>query len=64
MTMLVQALGHGTEAENLGGYPKGCLEIGNGLGLMLQVSEQQGDAPFTRGDIAILVCNSLGLGKT
>lgn len=49
--MLVQALGHGTEAENLGGYPKGCLEIGNGLGLMLQVSEQQGDAPFTRGDI-------------
>ena len=52
------------QAENLGGYPQGYLEIGTGLGLLEQVTEQQGAAPLTRGDMAILVCNSLGLGAT
>ena len=64
VTMLVRARGYGTEAENLGGYPQGYLEIGTGLGLLEQVTEQQGAAPLTRGDMAILVCNSLGLGAT
>ena len=61
VTMLVRARGYGTEAENLGGYPQGYLEIGTGLGLLEQVTEQRGEAPLTRGDMAILVCNSLGL---
>ena len=64
VTMLVRARGYGTEAENLGGYPQGYLEIGTGLGLLEQVTQQQGDAPLTRGDMAILVCNGLGLGET
>ena len=61
VTMLVHARGYGTEAENLGGFPQGYLEIGTGLGLLEQVSEQQGDISLTRGDMAIMVCNSLGL---
>lgn len=64
VTMLVRARGYGTEAENLGGYPQGYLEIGTGLGLLAQVTEQQGDGPLTRCDMAILVCNGLGLGET
>ena len=63
VTMLVHAWGYDTEAENFGGYPQGYLEVGKGLGLLNEVTEQQGDAPLTRGDMAILVCNSLGLGE-
>lgn len=64
VTMLVRARGYGTEAENLGGFPQGYLEIGTGLGLLEQVSEQQGDISLTRGDMAIMVCNSLGIEDT
>lgn len=64
VTMLVHARGYGTEAENLGGFPQGYLEIGTGLGLLEQVSEQQGDISLTRGDMAIMVCNSLGIEDT
>ncbi|MFR3237149.1 MAG: S-layer homology domain-containing protein [Acutalibacter sp.] len=63
VTMLVHVWGYDTEAENFGGYPQGYLEVGKGLGLLNEVTEQQGDAPLTRGDMAILVCNSLGLGE-
>ena len=48
----------------LGGFPQGYLEIGTSLGLLEQVSEQQGDISLTRGDMAIMVCNSLGLEDT
>lgn len=64
VTMLVRARGYGTEAENLGGFPQGYLEIGTSLGLLEQVSEQQGDISLTRGDMAIMVCNSLGIEDT
>lgn len=64
VTMLVRARGYGTEAENLGGFPQGYLEIGTGLGLLEQVSEQQENVSLTRGDMAIMVCNSLGIEDT
>ncbi len=63
VTMLVRALGYGTEAENLGGYPDGYMHIGEALALTERVSEQAGGEPLARGDMAILVYNALGLGE-
>lgn len=59
VTMLVRVLGYGDEAEELGGYPKGYMDIGRDLHLVKGVSEQNVKAPLTRADMAIMVYNSL-----
>ena len=70
-TILVRAYGQETagEGKTFEDVPEShwaynYIASASALGLLEQVTEQRGDAPLTRGDMAILVCNSLGLEET
>lgn len=52
---MVAALGYGMKAKQMGGYPGGYLSVGGSLGLLKNVVAE----PFDRGQLMVLIANSL-----
>lgn len=59
VTMIVRALGGESEAQTLGNYPDGYLQLANENGVLAGVSAKKGE-PLSRADIAIIIYNCMG----
>lgn len=58
LKMIVCALGYGEDAETIGGYPNGYIEMANDIGIISRV-DFVNDNYATRGDIALIVEDAL-----
>lgn len=56
VTMIIRGIGFTEDAENMGGYPDGFLNLAENLGLLEGISAQKNEA-LSRADIAILLYN-------
>lgn len=56
VTMIIRGIGYTEDAENMGGYPDGYLDLAKGLGLLDGISAQKSEA-LSRADIATLLYN-------
>lgn len=56
VTMIIRGIGFAEDAESIGGYPDGFLNLAEGLGLLDGISAQKKEA-LSRADIAILLYN-------
>lgn len=56
VTMVVRGIGYNADAEDMGGYPDGFLNLAGELGLLEGISAETGEA-VSRADIAILLYN-------
>lgn len=61
--MLVCDLNYGYEADENGGYPQGYIASAKRLGILENITQTDYYQPATRGDIAVMIYNSLDIPR-
>ncbi len=60
LKMVLTVLGYSVQADSMGGYPNGYIQVASMRGVMKDVTAKMQDY-LTRGDAALILCNALDI---